>query len=72
MTSIKILLEVLEITISLTFLTLFNNSVSLTFTKPDGVRKRVKPPVRWKDAVEQDLRTVGIRGWKNIGADGGA
>jgi hypothetical protein len=33
------------------------------------VRKRGRPPVRWMDAMKQDLCTLGIRGWKNIALD---
>jgi hypothetical protein len=43
-----------------------NPCKKLTFTKPEGVRKRGRPPLRWMDAVEKDLCTLGIRGCKNI------
>jgi hypothetical protein len=29
-----------------------NPCKKLTFTKPEGVRKRGRPPVRWMDSVE--------------------
>jgi hypothetical protein len=46
-----------------------NPCKKLTYTKPEGVRERGRPPVRWMDAVEQDLHTLGIRGRENIALD---
>jgi hypothetical protein len=33
--------------------------------KIQGRRKKGRPPVRWLDNVEQDLRVLGIQGWRN-------
>jgi hypothetical protein len=46
-----------------------NPCKKLTFTQPDRVRKKGRPPARWMDAVVQDLCTLGSRGWKNIALD---
>jgi hypothetical protein len=32
----------------------------VTFTKIEGRRKKGRPPIRWLDSVEQDLRVPGI------------
>jgi hypothetical protein len=36
-----------------------------TFTKTEGRRKKGRPPFRWLDSVEQDLRVLGIQEWRN-------
>jgi hypothetical protein len=36
-----------------------------TFTKIEGRRKKRIPTIRWLDSVEQDLRVLGIQGWRN-------
>jgi hypothetical protein len=37
----------------------------VTFTKIEGRRKKGRSPIRWLDSVEQDLRVLGIQGWRN-------
>ena len=34
-----------------------------------GRRKQGRPRNRWKDEVERDVRSLGIRGWKGIAQD---
>jgi hypothetical protein len=31
----------------------------------DRGKKEKRPPVRWLDSVEEDLRVLGIQGWRN-------
>jgi hypothetical protein len=35
------------------------------FTKIEGRRKKGRSPIRWLDSVEQDLRVLGIQGWRS-------
>jgi hypothetical protein len=37
----------------------------VTFTKIQGRRKKGRPPIRWLDSGEKDLRVLGIQGWRN-------
>jgi hypothetical protein len=37
----------------------------VTVTKTEGRREKGRPPIRWLDSVEQDLRLLGIQGWRN-------
>jgi hypothetical protein len=37
----------------------------VTFTKAEGRRIKGRPPFRWLDSVEQDLRALGIQEWRN-------
>ena len=41
----------------------------LTFTNPMGARKRGRPPIRWLDSVESDIKTISKRDWRNIALD---
>jgi hypothetical protein len=36
----------------------------LTFTKPENIRRRGRPPIQWLDSIEQHLQVLGTRGWK--------
>ena len=39
----------------------------LTLLRPEGADR---PNLRWLDGVEEDLRTLGIRGWRRRSLDG--
>lgn len=41
----------------------------VTLTKIDGKRKVGRPPIRWMDSVEHDLKTVGVYGWRRKAED---
>ncbi|PSN57033.1 hypothetical protein C0J52_01700 [Blattella germanica] len=41
----------------------------VTLTKIDGKRKVGRPPKRWMDSVEHDLKTVGVYGWRRKAED---
>ncbi|PSN52332.1 hypothetical protein C0J52_11424, partial [Blattella germanica] len=41
----------------------------VTLTKIDGKRKVGRPPIRWMDSVEHDLKTVGVYGWRRKAKD---
>ena len=38
-------------------------------TKPEGSKRAGRPKLRWLDGVEEDLRTLGIRGWRRRALD---
>jgi len=38
-------------------------------TKPDGVRSVGRPKLRWEGGVDQDLRILGVKNWKNVAFD---
>jgi hypothetical protein len=35
-------------------------------TKPIRIRKIGRPKLRWEDDVIQDIRTLGVKNWRNI------
>jgi hypothetical protein len=34
-------------------------------TKPIGIRKIGRPKLRWEDDVIQDIKTLGVKNWRN-------
>ena len=41
----------------------------LTSLRPEGSRRAGIPKLRWLDGVEEDLRNLGIRGWRRRALD---
>ncbi|GFX55894.1 endonuclease-reverse transcriptase [Trichonephila clavipes] len=39
-----------------------------TFKNPMGSRTRGRPPTRWIDDVENDLKTLNIKNWQRVAA----
>jgi hypothetical protein len=35
-------------------------------TKPIGTRKIGRPKLRWEDDVIQDIKTLGVKNWRNL------
>jgi hypothetical protein len=35
-------------------------------TKPIGTRKIGRPKLRWEDDVIQDIKTTGVKNWRNL------
>ena len=35
-------------------------------TKPDGARSGGRLKLRWEDGVDQDMRILGVKNWKNV------
>ena len=40
-----------------------------TLLRPEGSRRAGRSKLRWLDGVEEDLRTLGIRGWRRRALD---
>ena len=40
-------------------------------TKPDGARSVGRPKLRWQDAVDQDIRILGVKSWKKVALNRG-
>jgi hypothetical protein len=44
-----------------------NRTVRKVFnTKPIGIRKIGGPKLRWEDEVIQDIKTLGMKNWRNL------
>ena len=41
----------------------------LSLLRPEGSRRAGRSKLRWLDGVEEDLRTLGIRGWRRSALD---
>ena len=41
----------------------------LTLLRPEGSRRAGRPKLRWLDGVEEDVRNLGIRGWRRRSLD---
>jgi hypothetical protein len=37
--------------------------------KPDGVRRDGRPKLRWKNGIDQDMRILEVKNWKNATLD---
>jgi hypothetical protein len=35
-------------------------------TKPIGIRKTGRPKLRWEDDVIQDVKSLGVKNWRNV------
>ncbi|GFS48252.1 reverse transcriptase domain-containing protein [Trichonephila clavipes] len=45
-----------------------NQTRAYTFKNPMGSRARGRPPTRWIDDVENDLKTLNIKNWQRVAA----
>jgi hypothetical protein len=44
-----------------------NRTVKKVFnTKPTGIREIGRPKLRWEDDVNQDIKTLGVKNWRNV------
>jgi hypothetical protein len=34
-------------------------------TKPDGARRTGRPKLRWENGVDQNMRMLGVKNWKD-------
>jgi len=51
---------------------LYKKNVEKVFKDiPEGKRSFGKPRKRWLDDIENDLKKMGVRGWRKIGRDRG-
>jgi hypothetical protein len=42
-----------------------NRTVKVFNTKPMGIRKFGRPKLRWENDVIQDIKTLGVKNWRN-------
>jgi hypothetical protein len=35
-------------------------------TRPIGIKKIGRPKLRWEDDVIQDIKTLGVKNWRNV------
>jgi hypothetical protein len=43
-----------------------NRTVKVFNTKPTGIRKIGRPKLGWEDDVIQDIKTLGVKNWRNV------
>lgn len=41
----------------------------MTFTRPTGARRVGRPPLRWLDGIEEDLKRIGLKNWRRKARD---
>jgi hypothetical protein len=47
-----------------------NRTVKKVFnTNPIGIRKTVRPKLRWEDDVIQGIKTLEVKNWRNLAMD---
>jgi hypothetical protein len=47
-----------------------NRTVKKVFnTKPIGIRKIGRSKLRWEDDVIQDIKTLGVKNWRNVAVE---
>jgi hypothetical protein len=47
-----------------------NRTVKKVFnTKPIGIRIIGRPKLRWEDDVIQDIKTLGVKNWRNVAVE---
>jgi hypothetical protein len=43
-----------------------NTTVKVFNAKPLGIRKTGRSKLRWEDDVIQDVKTLGVKNWRNV------
>jgi hypothetical protein len=46
-----------------------NRTVKVFNTKPVGIRKIGRPKLRWEEDVIQDVKTLGVKNWRNVATE---
>jgi hypothetical protein len=47
-----------------------NRTVKKVFdTRPEGTRKIGRPKLKWEDGVNQDIRVLVVKNWRNVAMD---